>query len=563
MAAVVVEYLPKLQKRKLNGHRKPVLCLAHSSERLAYHNSAPSTTTSSIKHHEQSPSAEYNTIHHPSLLLSGSEDGTARLWDLRTRKTSLCMVLPQSTDSDDGDNNSNEVVSVAFHPSINNVETRQQQDNCKEEVTSQPQSSSIFPNDCTVYATTSNRIYGYDLRYHSITYSTSPIIKTPHFDLTSDFACTDEINQLSFSFPNRQQQQHGKKKKGGSNNDSSSGGYHMSAADDSGEVHIIDGMQYYCYDPEQENANNDATTTSNNNSGRKRKNKKTIILNHAEPSTMGITSSATFQPSSHTPSNDSSTYIASAGTDCTIKLFDISKPKRPTSNIHIKPIISNDNSTTNQLCNPPYIHSLSWSSSGKLLAAGIGDGSIIIMNVEGKRNLVEIGRLGCDEDGHGSAVAAVAFANFGLCDNGSSNNVKYWGEADDRLLISAGNDGNIIFWDLGGNMVGSGPVDPVLYLDKCLSPPSDDNNCNEDGKDVKDATQAMEVLKVSNNQSSNAGDKDELLLSPSPPRVLFKIAHGYKPNWITTSRASDVAALPTSLFVADTTNNISVYTLPL
>ena len=172
----MVEYLPKLQKRKLNGHRKPVLCLAHSSERLAYHNSVPSTTTSVNKHHEQSPSAEYNTIHHPSLLLSGSEDGTARLWDLRTRKTSLCMVLPQSTDSDDGDNNSNEVVSVAFHPSINNVETRQQQDNCKEEVTSQPQPSSIIPNDCTVYATTSNRIYGYDLRYHSITYSTSPII---------------------------------------------------------------------------------------------------------------------------------------------------------------------------------------------------------------------------------------------------------------------------------------------------------------------------------------------------------------------------------------------------
>ena len=48
---------------------------------------------------------------------------------------------------------------------------------------------------------------------------------------------------------------------------------------------------------------------------------------------------------------------------------------------------------------------------------------------------------------------------------------------------------------------------------------------------------------------------------PSPPRILFKIAHRHKPNWIACSRASD-AVLPNSLFVADTTNNISVYTLP-
>ena len=31
------EYSPRLQKRTLKGHQKPVLCLAHSSERLAYH----------------------------------------------------------------------------------------------------------------------------------------------------------------------------------------------------------------------------------------------------------------------------------------------------------------------------------------------------------------------------------------------------------------------------------------------------------------------------------------------------------------------------------------------
>lgn len=50
---------------------------------------------------------------HPSLLLSGSEDGTARLWDLRTNKSVYCMILPKK---DAGE--VLEVTSVAFHPHI-------------------------------------------------------------------------------------------------------------------------------------------------------------------------------------------------------------------------------------------------------------------------------------------------------------------------------------------------------------------------------------------------------------------------------------------------------------
>ena len=498
-AAEETEYSPRLQKRTLKGHQKPVLCLAHSSERLAYYSDEGNEHT-----------------HHPSLLLSGSEDGTARLWDLRTRKTSLCMVLPNN---DDDVSDGNEVTSVAFHPSIVEEEQRKDGasgDGCK----------SLLPiqhYDCTVYATTANKVYGYDLRYHSANTSMSPILKTPHFDLSTSMDCTDEINQLSFSFPKKH-----------SRSSNSGGKYYMSAADDSGEVHMIECM-HHRYN-EKEHESNDATT-------KKKKMKHTIIC-HAEPETMGITSSALFQPRTN---ND--TYIASGGTDCTIKLWDVSKPKRPTSTISIKPTESEN---TTQLCNPPYVHSLSWSSSGRLLSAGIGDGSCVILRAEGRR-LVEIGRLGYDEGGHTSAVAAVRFANFGICDQMNDQTippkVRKSGEAEDRLMISAGNDGNIIFWDLGENMVGSGPLDPVSYLNTCLSPPSD-----SEGEDVKDATNAMESLEVSSNQND--------IPDPSPPKVVFKIAHGHKPNWITCSRASDTA-LPTSLFVADTTNNISVYTLPL
>ncbi|KAL7534535.1 hypothetical protein ACHAXR_006278, partial [Thalassiosira sp. AJA248-18] len=468
-----------IQKRSLKGHRKPVLCLAHSSERLAYYP---------------------DSVHHSSLLLSGSEDGTARLWDLRMRKTALCMMVPRAENED-----CNDVTSVAFHPSI--VEERQKDamndDMCKEDST-----NALLPiqHDCTVYASTANNVYGYDLRHHSTT-STVPIIKTPHFDLSPSFQCSDEINQLSFSFPKR---------------NGVGGSYFMSAADDSGEAHVVaDGLSHR-YEHQSLKAN-------------AARNHKTF--SHAEPETMAITSSAVFQPRTN---NDS--YLATGGTDCTVKLWDASRPRRPTSNVQIKPAESEN---TTQLCNPPYVHSLSWSPSGRLLCAGIGDGSCAILRAEGRR-LVEIGRMGSDEGGHGSAVAAVCFAGFGLCERGELSTqlptkVRKSGEAEDRLMISAGNDGNIIFWDLGGNMVGSGPLDPALYLAKYLS--------------------SSEVKQKGKKDDSSEDDFPEELM-PSPPKVLFQIAHRQKPNWITCSRASD-AVLPTSLFLADTTNNISVYTLPL
>lgn len=77
-----------------------MLCLTHSSERRAF---IPKPKDSAADCNGQ----------HANLLLSGSEDGTARLWDLRTQKTAYCMVLPRLEESE-----AVEVTSVAFHPSI-------------------------------------------------------------------------------------------------------------------------------------------------------------------------------------------------------------------------------------------------------------------------------------------------------------------------------------------------------------------------------------------------------------------------------------------------------------
>ena len=453
-------YRPKLQKRLLKGHSKQVTCVAHSSERASPDDTSPQ--------------------HHPSLLLSGSEDGTARLWDLRTRKTSICMVIPQNGVD------SNEITSVSFHPSRNDS------DNPGD---SQPGgSSSLLPllRDCTVFLATTNKVYGYDLRHHS-NVDISPIVREPHFHLTESFQCTDEVNELSFSYPGKR------------------GSFQMAAADDAGEVHVVDRVPMkYELTPQCE--------------------KKASVLVHAEPETLGIASCVAFRPRSN------GDHLASAGTDCTVKLWDVSRPKRPTSTVRIKP----DAENSNQVCNPPYIHSLGWSHSGRLLAGAVGDGSIAILGVEGRR-LVEMGRLTGDQGGHRSAVAAVCFPGFGLSrDHKVSSKTRKNGEAEDRLLISAGNDGVLNWWDLGANMVGSGPLDPVQYL-----PLEEKGEC-----ETKPREQLID---------DDFGDED---LIPSPPRVLFQIQHGRKPNWITCNKAAD-GALPNSLFVADTSPNISIYTLPI
>ena len=80
----------KIHQFTLKGHSGQVLCLDHASSKK-----------SSIK--------DKTTIHdHSNLLMSGSEDGTARLWDLRSSyNASLCILSP--TDS-------KEITSVSFSP---------------------------------------------------------------------------------------------------------------------------------------------------------------------------------------------------------------------------------------------------------------------------------------------------------------------------------------------------------------------------------------------------------------------------------------------------------------
>lgn len=216
--------------------------------------------------------------------------------------------------------------------------------------------------------------------------------------------------------------------------------------------------------------------------------------------------------------------------------------RKPIYTVGIKPQAGTENSS--QLCNPPFVHSLSWSPSGRHLAAGLGDGSCLILNAEG-RKLVHAGRLGWDLGGHKASVAAVCFPCFGLAGS-VSKKVSMNGTTDDRLLISGGNDGNILFWDLGRDMIGNDAADPAIYLSG--------NEINQAGS--SNVTSKLNTLSI----DESGDDIPEDLLS-SPPKVLFQIPHQSKANWI-CSKAVD-ATSPCSLLVADVTNNISIYSLIL
>ncbi len=333
------------------------------------------------------------------------------------------------------------------------------------------------------YSSVGSSVYGYDLRNIS-----SPIIK--EFDYKLDGLNGEEINQITFTIY--------------SNN------VHIATADDDGLARVID------YAPNRKNGGNNSTTTTTT-TPQSRKCKK---LQH-DINGSGLVTSAVFRPRSKNLD------LATGGTDCTVCLWDVNRPRRPSASYVIE---KDEEEGANQICNPPIVHSLSWSPSGRLLAAGLGDGSSMIMQVEG-RKLVTGCRL---RGGHYSAVASVLFPRFGGVESSHVG-------AEDRLMISGGNDGSLFLWDLGAN-VSTKSIDPsTMFEDTDII----HGGTDEEESACKDLGEAMGDLSISDDQ----------------PRILFGIRHAKKPNWIVNSNASD-PVLSNSLFIADTSNNITAYTLP-
>ena len=171
------------------------------------------------------------------------------------------------------------------------------------------------------------------------------------------------------------------------------------------------------------------------------------------------------------------------------------------------------------------VYSLAWSPSGRLLAAGLGDGNIPIFSIE-NRILVQTGYL---PDGHDSSVASVLFPAFG--------------KTNERLVVSGGSDGSILCWDIGPNVnmePSATTQDPRgLFMESFLGeyPPSRSTD-DDDAMVVDDLSPQTEELSFD-----------------GKPRILFGIPHETKIIWMTTSDQC--------MYVADTSHHITAYQLPL
>ena len=299
---------------KLQGHGASVLCL----DVFSPSSQAQAQSSSSLSPPRTTPSTS-------ALLLSGSEDGTARLWDLRDhrRRACLCIRVPGGGD----------VLSAVFSPPA--VETSAMQ-----AATTIRRESDAFSRDCSVYLGVENTVLEYDLRH-----ADSPIIcSEPTRDWGRVLQNQDEVNQIGLVYYNKNRnnsnnnsgttkKKKNQKKKGGGNNNSNNKKRQQqsSAAEDT----TTDGSLYLaaCDDAGK------ARWTEAWSSSRESDEASTTILHHDNHG-VAIVPACSFRPSSSMSSGShkrgggggsgsggTSLEFVTGGTDCKIQLWDIFRPK--------------------------------------------------------------------------------------------------------------------------------------------------------------------------------------------------------------------------------------------
>jgi hypothetical protein len=134
------------------------------------------------------------------------------------------------------------------------------------------------------------------------------------------------------------------------------------------------------------------------------------------------------------------------------------------------------------------------------------------------------------EGAHDSSVVSVVYPNF-------------TSDSAETVLCSAGSDGMLYFWDLSSTGIGSGWKDE--WDDK------DDTQLLAENDDL--ANLFSNTLSMQRTEDTNASGK---------PQKLFQICHGQKLNWVTRGTTFS-GNNNNTLFVADTSTDITCYTIPM
>jgi WD repeat-containing protein 53 len=488
---------------KLKGHKKAVLCLDHSS----------SVNGSG------------------GGLVSGSEDATIRFWDLRTNRRSdnaipaaLCIPTPD------------EVLAVSFgpQPRLSIQSTRMMHTTTTQERTSEPSAH----RDYTIFAAIGRSVVAYDLR-HTVGI---PVWSShlPDFDYSPILNVHDDVNRIVFTSTDSSNSDHDSK--GG--RPLTSPESYMAVASDDGTVRLT----------------NYGFTSSSSY--------QTRTMVHATAASPSLVLSCSFRPD---PCKVRQNMIqaASGGSDCTLRLWSLSsmnanklqagtkgKSRRArrgkknsnlglddtSSTMTIKTptahaTVSRNDTGTNQVCNPPMVHGVEWSPSGKLLVGCAGDGTAVVYEVVENNLLLLRTRLDpsavtADSNGTSHMLRSTGSLANAIFPQWTTGHAVLHAESLDRLLATVGNDTVIRLWDLGAGVAGVDAIDPRNLFGR-------------------HSTQF---------EAATLGSQFENLMISSNPTILTTIQHGRKPNWMVSSRGAP-SVFASTLFVADTTPVINAYTM--
>nr|XP_005489657.2 WD repeat-containing protein 53 [Zonotrichia albicollis] len=202
--------------------------------------------------------------------------------------------------------------------------------------------------------------------------------------------------------------------------------------------------------------------------------------------------------------------LVSCGLDMQVMLWNLQKV-RPLWSTNLQECEMEEESpqSAGQFFNPPLAHSLSVASCGNIFSCGAQDGKVRIFRVTGARFEHEL-----EFQAHSLGVSQVLFMPEG-----------YW-------LLSGGNDGKVLLWDLSSNL----------------------------GKQQKSPAKSLHRKKAQAAACSRKDGKLNKAASNEHPAVVPKLSieHGEKVNWLSCAEIKGSRRV----LVADQSSSVSVYPLP-
>ncbi|KAF4037761.1 WD domain G-beta repeat [Phytophthora infestans] len=277
---------------------------------------------------------------HPNVLASGSDDGTCRLWDIRTTRVTKCFNVKKALGTPNMDESA--VNSLVFGKASAGTES------------------------AYIYVAAGSKVLTFDMRH------TALIVDCADREVFQ--GNEDEINVLS-----RHPGKHGK---------------FLSAPDDAGDICVYDVDSHKLF--------------------------KTLRGQHAN-----ICSTAPFRPNAPWD-------LVSGGMDGLLLCWDFSRGRVKFSidlNTGVNELgnsasADDAGSSTQQMFNPPLVHSLAFAPNGKSFAAGLGDASIAVVNFGSKQIVRRLKH-------HNAMVSQVLFPAF----------------SPESRLVSTANDAKVCVWD--------------------------------------------------------------------------------------------------------------------